>query len=43
MEISVLAIVSEPPPGKCRVVNIFVNPVTRKLEVEYDETPEKGG
>jgi len=32
-------IVSEPPLGKCKVSNIFVDPSNGKLTVEYDDTP----
>ena len=31
--------VSNPPSGKCKVTNLFVDPVTGKLVVEYDNTP----
>lgn len=30
---------SVPPTGKCRVTNIFVDPGTGKLVVQYDDTP----
>jgi len=33
-------ILSRPPKGKCRVLNIFVNPETGKLEAKYVDTPE---
>jgi len=32
-------IASVPPTGYYKVVNIFVNPATGKLTVEYDDTP----
>ncbi len=31
--------ISVPPPGKCKVVNIFVDPETEKLIVQYDDVP----
>jgi len=31
---------SIPPPGKCKVVNIYVDPSTNKLVIEYDDTPK---
>lgn len=30
---------SKPPSGKYRVVNFYVDPVTGKLVVEYEDTP----
>ena len=30
---------SVPPAGKCKVVNIYVDPSTGKCTVEYDDTP----
>ena len=30
---------SNPPKGKCKVVNIYVNPDTGNVVVEYDDTP----
>ncbi len=30
--------VSRPPKGMCLVTNIYVNPETGKLVVEYDDT-----
>jgi hypothetical protein len=30
---------SFPPRGKCKVVNIYVDPSTSKLIVEYDDIP----
>ena len=29
----------DPPDGTYKVTNIYVNPVTGKLTVEYDDTP----
>jgi hypothetical protein len=28
-----------PPQGKCPVVNLYVDPTTGRLMVEYDDTP----
>ena len=28
-----------PPTGKCRVVNMYVDPLTGRLIVEYDDQP----
>jgi len=33
------AIVSSPPSEKYKVTNLFVDPSTGKLTVEYDDTP----
>ena len=30
---------SVPPSGKCKVTNIYVDPLTEKLTIEYDNTP----
>jgi len=30
---------SDPPAGKLQVKNLFVDPDTGKLEVEYEDTP----
>ena len=30
---------SNPPAGKCKVTNLFVDPATGRLEVEWDDTP----
>jgi hypothetical protein len=30
---------TDPPVGKYRVNNLFVDPETGKLEVEYEDTP----
>lgn len=30
---------SNPPKGMCKVINIYVDPVTGKTVVEYDDTP----
>jgi hypothetical protein len=35
-------VTSNPPVGKCRVVNLYVDPETKKLIVAYDDTPEGG-
>jgi hypothetical protein len=32
-------ILSTPPTGYYKVVNIYVNPATGKLTIEYDNTP----
>lgn len=32
-------IASQPPSGKYKVTNLYVDPVTGKLVVEYDDTP----
>jgi hypothetical protein len=32
-------ILSTPPTGSFKVVNIYVNPETGKLTIEYDNTP----
>lgn len=31
---------SVPPPDKYKVINIYVDPATGKLVVEYDDMPE---
>ena len=31
--------VSKPPSGKCRVTNLYVDPSTGKVVVEYEDTP----
>jgi len=33
------AFTSSPPSGMCRVTNLYVDPATGKLVVEYDDTP----
>jgi len=33
------AIKSDPPSGKYRVLNLFVDPSSGKLTVQYDDTP----
>ena len=30
---------SNPPTGKCKVLNIYVDPDTGKLVIEYEDTP----
>jgi len=32
-------VVTSPPQGKNKVTNLFVDPETGKLEVEYDDAP----
>ena len=32
-------VTSNPPSGKYKVTNIYVDPVTGKLTVQYDDTP----
>ena len=32
-------VLSTPPPGMCRVTNIYVDPNSGKLVIKYDETP----
>ena len=32
---------SSPPPGQLTVTNLYVDAVTKKLVVEYDDTPVK--
>lgn len=32
-------LVSEPPSGKCKVINIYWDPDTQKAVFEYDDTP----
>ena len=39
IEASGEGIASVPPTGYYKVVNIYVNPATGKLTVEYDNTP----
>ena len=34
-----VAVVTDPPPGKYRVTQLYVDPLTNKLVVEYDNTP----
>lgn len=31
---------SSPPSGKYRVTNLFVDPATGRLTVQYDDTPQ---
>ncbi len=35
-----MSFVSNPPSGKCKVTNFYVDPATGKLVVEYDNNPE---
>lgn len=32
-------ICGDPPKGKCKVTNLFVDPSTGRLEVEYEDEP----
>jgi len=32
-------VASAPPPGKCKVTNIYVDPDTGKLVIKYDDAP----
>jgi len=32
-------VVSNPPQGMCKVVNIYINPQTGKLVADYDDVP----
>jgi hypothetical protein len=32
-------LVSNPPNGKCKVTNIYVDPDTEKTVIEYDDVP----
>ena len=36
---AVNVIISDPPSGKYRVINLYVDPDTGKLTVKYDDTP----
>lgn len=38
--LEVSGIPTSPPSGKCRVTNLYVDPATEKLVVEWDDTPE---
>ena len=38
--LEVSGVPSNPPSGKCRVLNLYVDPVTEKLIVKWDDTPE---
>ncbi len=31
--------ISDPPSGKCRVVNVYIDPATGRVIVEYDDVP----
>ena len=44
LEISVVykdTVKTDPPEGKYKVKNLFVDPSTGKLEVEYEDIPEE--
>jgi len=30
---------SAPPSGKCKITNLYVDPVTGKVVIQYDDTP----
>lgn len=30
---------SKPPIGTCKVVNIYYNPMTKKIVIEYNDVP----
>ena len=32
---------SDPPTGKYKVINLYVDPATGKLIIEYDDIPEE--
>lgn len=32
-------LISQPPSGKCKVTNIYVDPATGKLVVKYEDIP----
>ena len=34
-------IASKPPTGTCKVINLYINPTTGKMVVEYDDTPQE--
>ena len=34
-----VALISNPPSGKCKVTNIYVDPVTGKTVIEYENVP----
>jgi len=38
--LEVSGVPSSPPSGKCRVINLYVDPATGKLVVEWDDIPE---
>ena len=31
---------SNPPVGKCKITNIYVDPITGKTIIEYEDTPK---
>lgn len=39
-KVSFTMVRSSPPPGKLRVINLYVDPTTGKLVVEYEDTPQ---
>ena len=39
IEVVVAPLVSQPPSGKLKITNIYVDPVTEKVVVEYEDTP----
>ena len=36
---SVSGLATTPPQGKCKIVNMYVDPSTGKVVVQYDDTP----
>lgn len=32
-------VVSQPPPGKCKIVNVFWDPDTKRAVFEYEDVP----
>jgi hypothetical protein len=40
-EVLIDKVKSEPPVGFCQVVNLYVNPSTGKLVVEYNNIPKE--
>ena len=36
-----LLIESVPPPGYCKLQNLYVDPVTKKVTYDWDDTPEE--
>jgi len=34
-------LISQPPAGKCRIVNVYWDPELQRAVFEYDDTPEK--
>lgn len=37
--LALLNMQSKPPEGSCKVTNIYYNPATKKVVVEYDDVP----